>query len=169
MDGFVNTNGQVPPEIWLQHAESIKEAMAAPSMSKSLVLAAIARSKTALESNVNIEPTKSKLPHNHNVLVETKYIHERGLEKAAASLEKVYMHVPFRFCLELCILEPCNLTSQVRFDVARQIGHRLVKDMYRCTSCYLSRKKLNAKYCTCELNANHLVTTGGMWRPECDC
>ena len=114
--------------------------MAAPSMSKSLVSAAIARSKSALESHVEIEPTKSKLQYNHTVLVKKEKKYEKELEKAAASLEKVDMHTPFDFYLGLCIFKTYNLTSQVRFDVAHQVGHRLVQDVCRCTSCSLPRK-----------------------------
>ena len=97
---FVEKNGEVPSEIWLQHAESIKEALAAPTMSKALTAASIARAHSALEQGVRMEPTKSKLAHNMKLLVEQEKGYEKKLQRATASLAKVDVYASCDFSLD---------------------------------------------------------------------
>ena len=134
---FIDTNGEVPSEIWLRHAESIKESLAAPSMSKSLTEAAIARSNVAMTHGAQIEPTKSKNEYVNKELMgkEGKYV--KQLQHAEARLEKVDIHRHMPLISDLGHPPPqekcyTHSTFQVRFDVAKKVGCRLVKDVGRC-------------------------------------
>ena len=143
---FVDKNGEVPSEIWLQHAASIKEALAAPTMSKALAAASIARASSALEQGVRMEPTKSKLAYNKKMLMEQEKTYEKKLQRAAASLAKVDIHAPCGFCLDSFTPPMHNQhTFQVRFDVACKVGHRLVQDVSRCAWWWCSLSHITPK------------------------